>query len=560
MTALLTDNLPLLAGATTGVKKLRELILELAVRGKLVPQDPLEEPASELLKRILEEKRRLVAAGTIKPGKRAVGPAGELSYLIPSTWEAAPLGEVVEIIRGITFPASEKSKVPEAGRVACLRTANVQTEVEWDDLLYIRESFVARPDQFVQPNDIIMSMANSRELVGKVALVGDQLKQKTTIGGFLGILRAVLIEPRFVMALLRTPHARSALIDSASQTTNIANVSLAKLRPLPFAVPPLAEQHRIVAKVDELMALCDALETQQANAKSAHARLVQALLASLTQANDAQDFAAHWQRLSTHFDTLFTTESSIDALKQTVLQLAVMGKLVPQDSGDEPASILLERVAEEKCSRPIERRVRGQRSISEKTQNAPRFELPSGWAGARLGDLVNVLNGRAYKKAEFLCEGTPILRVGNLFTSKSWYYSDLVLEEEKYCNNGDLLFAWSASFGPFIWEGGRSIYHYHIWKLDRYAPQFFDKHYLYLFLLEQTQEIKAAGHGVAMIHMTKEKMERLVVPVPPLREQHRIVAKVDELTVLCDELKSRIRQARDLNQQLASTLVEPAVA
>src|SRR5690606_27058447 len=110
----------------------------------------------------------------------------------------------------------------------------------------------------------------------------------------------------------------------------------------------LAQQHRIVAKVDELMALCDRLEAQQADAESAHAQLAQALIGSLIQAADAEDFATSWQRLAEHFHTLFTTEPSIDALKQSLLQLAVMGKLVPQDPSDEPASELLRRIGEEK--------------------------------------------------------------------------------------------------------------------------------------------------------------------------------------------------------------------
>ena len=124
MTALLTENMPLLAGAPNGIKKLRELILELAVRGKLVPQDPNDEPASELLKRIAEEKARLVAEGKIKKAKATREELAEVSYEIPSSWAVASLGQVVEIVRGITFPASEKSKEPEPGRVACLRTAN----------------------------------------------------------------------------------------------------------------------------------------------------------------------------------------------------------------------------------------------------------------------------------------------------------------------------------------------------------------------------------------------------------------------------------------------------
>ena len=149
-----------------------------------------------------------------------------------------------------------------------------------------------------------------------------------------------------------------------------------------------------------------------------------------------------------------------------------------------------------------------------------------------------MVNGRAYKKAELLESGTPVLRVGNLFTSNHWYYSDLELEEDKHCDVGDLIYAWSASFGPFIWQGPRVIYHYHIWKLPLFSEANIDKRFLYFFLLQKTKEIKGAGHGISMAHMTKEKMEQLAVPLAPLAEQHRIVAKVDELMALCDRLEA----------------------
>ena len=214
----------------TGIKKLRELILELAVRGKLVPQDPNDEPASELLKRIAAEKEALVKAGKLKKQKPlpAITDA-EKPYQLPFGWSYARLGEVVEIERGITFPASEKSKSPEAGRIACLRTTNVQDSIEWDDLLFIREQFVNRPEQYVRKFDIVMSMANSRELVGKVALIDKEPEYATSFGGFLSVLRPTQIYAKFLMIVLRTPHIKGELIGSASQTTNIANISLAKL-------------------------------------------------------------------------------------------------------------------------------------------------------------------------------------------------------------------------------------------------------------------------------------------------------------------------------------------
>ena len=131
---------------------------------------------------------------------------------------------------------------------------------------------------------------------------------------------------------------------------------------------------------------------------------------------------------------------------------------------------------------------------------------PSGWEFVSLSELVTVLNGRAYKQNELLSTGTPVLRVGNLFTSDKWYYSDLELGDDKYCEAGDLIFAWSASFGPFIWTGERVIFHYHIWKLELHSDTDLDKNYLFKFLLQKTREIKEAGHGVSMLHMTKDSM------------------------------------------------------
>ena len=247
------------------------------------------------------------------------------------------------------------------------------------------------------------------------------------------------------------------------------------------------------------------------------------------------------ERLLEHYERIADARDAIPRLRRFVLDMAVRGKLVPQDPDDEPASELLKRSAAEKTRLDRKKRTKKQRQVI--TARA-QLELPSGWALATLSQLVAVINGRAYSKNELLDAGTPVLRVGNLFTPDKWYYSNLHLDEDKYCDNGDLIFAWSASFGPFIWNGGRVIYHYHIWKLQLYSEANLNKFYLYNFLLQKTREIKEAGHGVSMIHMTKEKMEQIEVLLPPLAEQHRIVAKVDELMALCDRLEAA-RAARE---------------
>ncbi len=143
-----------------------------------------------------------------------------------------------------------------------------------------------------------------------------------------------------------------------------------------------------------------------------------------------------------------------------------------------------------------------------------------------LGKVARLINGRAYRREELLSEGTtPVLRVGNFFSNRGWYYSNLVLGEDKYCNKGDLLYAWSASFGPRIWEGPRAIFHYHIWKIE--TTNSINKHFLYYLLEAESKKIKSEGHGIAMIHTTKGAMEMRKFPIPPLAIQKEIVVEID---------------------------------
>jgi type I restriction enzyme S subunit len=256
-----------------------------------------------------------------------------------------------------------------------------------------------------------------------------------------------------------------------------------------------------------------------------------------------------------HLPLVTEAPGGVNKLRELILELAIRGKLVPQEPTEETAQTLISRIAGYRGASQRKVRVRGA-VLRADGEDACPYEIPASWSWCRLVDLVEVLNGRAYKKEELLDNGaTPVLRVGNLFTSNHWYYSDLALDSDRYCVAGDLLYAWSASFGPFIWSGERSIYHYHIWKLEPHSDTDLSRRYLHAYLQAQTRAIKAAGHGVSMTHMTKEKMERLAVPVPPLAEQHRIVAKVDELMALCDRLEADQADAEAAHAQLVQALL-----
>ena len=217
-------------------------------------------------------------------------------------------------------------------------------------------------------------------------------------------------------------------------------------------------------------------------------------------------------------------------LKASILQLAIQGKLVEQRAEDGSAASLL----------PTS-------SVADIGDDVP-CDIPETWVWCRLENVATLYNGRAYKKNEMLSSGKyPLLRVGNLFTNNEWYYSDLELGPEKYCEEGDLLYAWSASFGPHIWHGEKVIYHYHIWKLELRFPEMRD--YLYWALEAQTERIKKSGHGSTMIHVTKENTEKMLIPLPPLAEQKRIVAKIEELLPYIDRYEQAWSRLEDFNRR-----------
>ena len=170
-----------------------------------------------------------------------------------------------------------------------------------------------------------------------------------------------------------------------------------------------------------------------------------------------------------------------------------------------------------------------------------------------LGALARVINGRAYKQEELLDSGKyRVLRVGNFFSNGSWYYSDLELDKDKYCESGDLLFAWSASFGPKIWDSEKVIYHYHIWKIVENS-ELIDRKYLYYFLLNSVKGMMASTHGSIMLHLTKEFMDRLPVHLPnDVRTQKNIAdvlssidAKIDCNNRINSELESMAKMLYD---------------
>ncbi|MBE2257844.1 MAG: restriction endonuclease subunit S [Rhodobacteraceae bacterium] len=416
MSVRLLEQLDLIADAPNGIQKLRGLILELAVRGKLVPQDPNDEPASDLLKRIAVAKARMEAEGQIKKSK-AVPPVAqsEKPFEIPNGWEWSRLAAVSLINpRNAVDDSTFASFVPMAMIGTRFDGAHSQEHRKWAE---IKQGFTHFAESDIGVAKITPCFENSK------ACVFENLQNEIGAGTTeLHIVRPIdqTLVPRYVLAYLKAP--MFLLVGETRMTGTAGQKRLPKefLEHNPFPLPPLAEQHRIVAKVDELMALCDQMEAEQADAESAHITLVHTLLATLTQSPDAAELAASWQRLAEHFDTLFTTEFSLDALKQTVLQLAVMGKLVSQDPNDEPAAKLLGEIRTRRAislksgnPNPCEASVQ---SKKQEKQRCPLDldELPRGWSWATLIQCAEIVVDCHNKTAPYTSKGIPLLRTTNI--------------------------------------------------------------------------------------------------------------------------------------------------
>ncbi|MCM5557501.1 restriction endonuclease subunit S [Pleomorphomonas sp. JP5] len=567
MTQALIDNLPLIAAAPDGIKALRGLILDLAVRGKLVPQDPKDEPASELLKRIEDERRRLIEAGSIRKGpSRPSRPVAEIET--PQGWSSASLGDIIGSIDAGWSPACLAEPSPSEATWGVLKTTAVQS------LNYLQaenkqlpSSLRARPELEVRSGDILITRAGPKNRVGVSCLV-QHTRPKLMISDKIIRIHVVgdIIDSGFV-CLAMNAGVTAEFLEAAKSgmAESQMNISQEKLRVAPLAIPPLAEQRRIVAKVDELMALCDWLEAQQADAETVHAALVKTLLDTLIQSQDADDFAANWQRLSQHFPTIFTTEASVDALRQTIVQLAVLGKLTSQYSSDTPAGELMSRVLS--MGNPS-------RNSGRSAEAYPPYHLPGGWEWVSLGQLGPEFQNGVSSRGDIGGRPVTVLRLADVEDTRISLSDSRELNIDrksilKYgLKFGDILIVRvngsSDIVGKFVLvdDPGDSIYCDHFIRM-RLSSEIIDPFYLEVYSQSQIMRerirklfITTAGQKT----VNQSHICSLPIPLPPLAEQHRIVAKVDELFALCDSLKAQIAESRAVQRQLATALVEQALA
>lgn len=556
---MLLSNLDILATAPGGVARLRELILTLAVQGKLVPQDPADEPASVLLQKIRAEKDRLIAEGKIRRDKPLAEIAeGEKPFEVPEGWEWTSLATIGVINPRNDAPDETLASFVQMSSIPVeFSAAHVSEPRPWKD---IKSGFTQFAEGDVGVAKITPCFENGKSTVFQNLSNGigagtTELHIVRPLGG---------IERRYVLLFLKTPaflkDGEAVMTGSAGQKRLPRSYFEGK----PFPLPPLAEQSRIVTRVEELMRLCDALEAKGRLEAAQHAQLVSTLLGTLTASATPEELADHWQRVAQHFDLLAGRPAAIDALEQTLLQLAVRGLLVPQDPTDEPASALLQKIRTEKDRLIATGHIKRDKPLPPVSDEEKPFELPVGWEWARLGEVADNRLGKMLDKAKNTGKRYPYLRNTNV----QWRHIELddikeiSLEagelEEFRLLPGDLLICEGGYPGRCAIWNEPDLEMYFQKALHRVRPRGGVAVELIAISLESDSKsgnLEQHFTGATIKHFVGQALDRYVIPLPPLPEQSRIVARVTALRRLCADLRQRLAERQSVQARLAEALV-----
>jgi type I restriction enzyme S subunit len=547
------------ADAPDAITRLRSFILDLAVRGKLVPQDMKDAAASELLKRIAAEKIRLGIKDVVSPLQ-----PDEIPFDLPIGWSWSRIGEICSKTGSGSTPRGGK-EVYKASGVAFLRSQNVHDDgLRLSDVAYIDSETHARmAGTKVLPGDLLLNITGGS--IGRCCRVPDDFSE-ANVSQHVAIIRtAIRGSEDFLHRLVLSPYFQAFVV---GEQTGAGRGGLPKNRmdQIVVATPPLAEQHRIVAKVNELMALCDQLSAARAEREAARDRLGAGSLARLNTPNSNPATFADDARFVTNNLTAFTTRpDQIKKLRQAILHLAVRGKLMPQTPQDQPAFELLASFAANTGQTSKGRD--WTKGLADSKDQA--FPTPQGWAWTRIAHTAErvTVGYVGPMKDQYVASGVPFLRSQNVRANR-FRGDGLIFISNQFHQKiiksalapGDVVVVRSGNVGtacvipPTIPEGNCSD------LVVVKKPTCVMPTYLCFYLNSlAASHVEAGSVGVALTHFNTELVATMPLPLPPLAEQHRIVAKVDELMALCDKLEMSLAVGDETRSRLLDSLLAEAL-
>lgn len=568
--AQVLDHFDRICDAPDAIPRLRRFILDLAVRGKLVEQDPNDEPASQLLKRIQAEKARLLKEGKIRKPKILDDRDDEDGlFRVPSLWKWCRLSEVGAIVGGGTPPSADADNFTRGGSgIAWLTPADLGKQTD----LYVSHGARDLTEQGLRSSSATLMpkgsvLFTSRAPIGYTAIAANEI---STNQGFKSVVPYILACNLYIAVYFR---AFGKWIDGKASGTTFREVSGKIVANLPLPLPPLAEQQRIVAKLDELMALCDRLEAVQTERETRRDRVAASSLHRLNNGADADEFREHSRFYLRHLPRLTTRPEHIQQLRQAILNLAVRGKLVPQDPNDELASALLKRIQAERERLVSGGQIKKNKSRRTSSQGKHPFVLPSSWVWIRLEDVMPEFQNGESSRGDTGGKLTVVLRLADIKEGQV-SLSDIrkipidQRSARKYqLSAGDILVVrvnGSADIvGRFVVcaQEIHGIYCDHFIRM-RIRDAWFTPAFLGLLgastlIREQIADLFVTTAGQKTIN--QGHIGSLLVPLVPLAEQHRIVAKVDELMALCDRLEAQLTTTQSESRRLLEAVLNEAL-
>ena len=565
---LLEKHFDLAFTAPNGVQKLRELILTFAMQGKLVPQDPNDQPASELLKAIEAEKQRLAQTEEIKISKPLLEiKIDEIPYELPKGWKWVRLGSIAAYIqRGIGPRYSDIPEIPVISQ-KCIQWSGFNKSI----VKFIDPSTIDRyrNERFIRDGDLLWNSTGTGT-IGRINVYRDELNdfKRVVADSHVTVIRLIGLCNAYVLNFLMSPIVQKHIEENASGTTNQIELNTTTVINQVVPLPPLAEQRRIVAEIDRLMARCDELEKLRGDRNQKRITIHTAALNRLLTAKESSDFSTAWRFITQHFGELYSVKENVAELRKAILQLAVMGKLVPQDPKDEPASELLKAIEAEKQRLVKKGKIKAQKPLPKISQEEIPYALPEGWKWVRMDDLcIGITSGSTPPNNIFSDkEGIPFLKVYNIRNQKiDFQYKPQFINEEYHLkskrsclNPGDVIM---NIVGPPLGKVAIIPNHFPEYNCNQ-AIVFFRpvikslNEYLYLYLLsgkflDKIELIGTAGQD----NISVTKSRSILIPLAPLSEQLRIIKKTDFLMDLCDRLEKQIDAATSKRTELLKALM-----
>ncbi len=543
--ALLKKHFDLAIIAPDGIKRLRELILTLAMQGKLGTQDTTDQSASDLLKEIEAEKKRLVKEGKIKEPKQLPGIKEEdVPYAVPQGWVWVRLGEIADYNgRGNASP----SDISMDAWILDLE----DIEKETSRIIY-RATYKER-----QSKSTKSSFFKGDVLYGKLRPYLDKVVV-ADMDGFctteiVPIVPYSKIDAEYLRKLLKRPSFLN-LVNSLSYGVKMPRLGTQDAVMSIHPLPPLAEQKRIVAKIDQLMATCDALEQLRNSRQQMRQDIHSVAITRLLDATQKSDVEGSWAFLKKHFGDLYSVKENVTELRKAILQLAVMGKLVSQDPKEQSASELLKEIQEEKKRLVMEGKINAVHKKAEHNNLSVLSTIPFNWSMATLIDLGYFLGGKtpstnnqsywngnipwvSSKDMKF-----PIIEGSEDFITEAGVKSGLTMIPKNsvlmVVRSGILRRTFPVAINNVICTINQDLK-----ALVPYSTEL--SKYLFLMLrgFENYILTNLSKKGVTVESITFDEFISTKFPLPPLAEQKRIVAKVNELMALCEKLEQGIDEA-----------------